>query len=208
MTKRVFSSGFLNSDLQHNSWYSGCVKINCSFSVKYYPLLACFAVRVRQDGYSFLIYLFLNLLSFWFLWGVYIIITSQFSMKIENFQFSVKKKKKKEAEKGNCLARMWLLVWTPALHYVVMNVYYFFLIALTKALYRGPVQLLFECQMVFCLTSLYTKEQNIPTGWSRSWWGPQCFQSLTWYACSRHLIHKCDCSLDQSRLSGESWQCV
>lgn len=94
MTKRVFSSGFLNSDLQHNSWYSGCVKINCSFSVKYYPLLACFAVRVRQDGYSFLIYLFLILLSFWFLWGVYIIITSQFSMKIENFQFSVKKKKR------------------------------------------------------------------------------------------------------------------
>lgn len=128
----------------------------------------------------------------------------------ENWKFPVfsKKKKKKEAEKGNCLARMWLLVWTPALHYVVMNVYYFFLIALTKALYRGPVQLLFECQMVFCLTSLYTKEQNIPTGWSRSWWGPQCFQSLTWYACSRHLIHKCDCSLDQSRLSGESWQCV
>lgn len=99
MTKRVFSSGFLNSDLQHNSWYSGCVKINCSFSVKYYPLLACFAVRVRQDGYSFLIYLFLNLLSFWFLWGVYIIITSQFSMKIENFQFSVKKKKKRSRKR-------------------------------------------------------------------------------------------------------------
>lgn len=127
----------------------------------------------------------------------------------ENWKFPVfSKKKKKRSRKRQLFSSYVTSCLDTSIALCCNECFFFFLIALTKALYRGPVQLLFECQMVFCLTSLYTKDQNIPTGWSRSWWGPQCFQSLTWYACSRHLIHKCDCSLDQSRLSGESWQCV
>lgn len=56
----------------------------------------------------------------------------------ENWKFPIfSKKKKKKEEKGNCLACMWLLVWTPVLHYVVINVYFFFLIAFNKSTLQG-----------------------------------------------------------------------